>query len=70
MFQERPFRADMPEYLRSDLKRRLNDEQIPLDWRASCAKELGWLVTWVSETQIQVLTHNSYLVDFEGTCGI
>ncbi len=67
---ERPFRANIPENLRKDLKRRLNNEFFPLDWRASCAHELGWLVTWISQTEIQVLTHNGFLVDFEGTCGI
>lgn len=67
---DRPFRAEVSEELRSDLKRRLNDEYFPLDWRASCALELGWLVTWISATQIQVLTHNGYVVDFKGTCGI
>jgi hypothetical protein len=56
--QNRPFRADLPERKRSELKRNANDRNRPLLERVACAEELGWLVEQVSDTVYHVMTHN------------
>lgn len=68
--RERPFRADLPELVRHDLKARIGDQLIPLDWQAACARELGWIATVVGDSRLEITTHNLRVFQVEGTYGI
>ena len=59
----KPYRADLPEDHRLDLKRRLSDRNIPFEWRLEWVEELGWVWWKVSETHCRVKTHKGVVFD-------